>query len=1068
MAKYCGNFLCLFSLYFLTAAFCEAQEGEGLHLFEKNILQQGFSELSAFEYDAHSSERAALNATKPQAGNARQENGYWQQRVNYNIDVALDDVRHELNGSITIEYTNYSPDELSFIWFHLWPNAYRNQSTAFAKQQLENRQTKFYFSKPQERGYIDRLDFESNGQKLAWKPDSIHIDICKVMLPQPLKSGETITITTPFHVKIPESFSRLGHVGQSYQITQWYPKPAVYDKYGWHPMPYLDQGEFYSEFGSFDVKITLPKNYVVGASGNLENDEERQWLNELAEKTASRRDFEKHNDFPPSDTLTKTLRYTLGSAHDFAWFADKRYHVLKGNVTLPRSGRKVTTWAMFTNHEAGLWKNSIRYLNDAILFYSRQAGDYPYANVTAVEGALSAGSGMEYPTVTIIGAARDSLTLETVIVHEVGHNWFYGILGTNERQHPWMDEGINSFYEASYLKEKYPQKKWLPQFKYTRLKRFLDIDGYPLDFTHELGYLYTATRHLDQPAELPAPDYYYINYATVVYFKTAMLFEHLRSYLGDSLFGYIMRQYYARWKFQHPYPEDLRYVFESISGKNLSWFFDELIGTDKKVDYKISAVRKDKVNNLHTLRITNRTGVKSPFPVAAMRQDTVAKTFWVEGFEGSREIQIANDNYHHYCIDAGRVTAEINRKNNNYRLRGLMPKAERLRFQMLGSIENPARAQLFFTPVAGWNNYDKTLAGVAFYNHFLPFKMFEFELVPMFGTGSAEFAGIGRIGYTFYAGQSKVHNINLSLHGKRFSYDLFPSVLSYNKLQPVLTVEFRKKNPRSWIDRSLSLRSVLVWQEYPKFNFEISAYQNAVVRYLVNEACFNVANSRVINPYRFNVSVQQAADFVRAFGEFNCMLNYNTAHKGLFMRLFAGVFPWNKRDETAMPDPRFRMNFSTGKDRFQKDFLFDEYFFGRNETEIFSSQQVVTKEGGFRSHNDFAESDDWLAAMNLASTIPGKIPIRPYTSLGIYGGEGISIAYELGLALVIFPDVFEINFPLVSMVKHTGAISRKWYIGLNREDPDNLYLGEKYWSLITFQFNIRKINPFEALKKLPF
>src|SRR5438552_225321 len=213
---------------------------------------------------------------------------YWQQQVNYTIDVSLNDKDHSLDGFEKIEYINNSPDTLKFIWFHLWPNAYKNDKTAFSDQLLENGNTKFYFSDKEQKGYINRLAFKVNNITAIIEDHPQHIDIVKLMLPEPLPSGQRATITTPFHVKLPYNYSRGGHDGQSYQITQWYPKPAVYDRKGWHPMPYLEQGEFYSEFGSFDVSITVPKNYVVAATGELQNDpdspdsyrdrDEKQWL----------------------------------------------------------------------------------------------------------------------------------------------------------------------------------------------------------------------------------------------------------------------------------------------------------------------------------------------------------------------------------------------------------------------------------------------------------------------------------------------------------------------------------------------------------------------------------------------------------------------------------------------------------------------------------------------------------------------------------------------------------------------------------------------------------------------
>jgi len=193
---------------------------------------------------------------------------YFQQEVNYEIQVALDDIRHELNGFESVEYINNSPDTLRFLYFHLWPNAYSNNNTALAKEIFARDGKGKLFNDPELKGFIDSLAFKVDGLDVRWDLLSETPDICKIILNEPLKPGDTILITTPFHVKIPKGVtSRLGHIGESYQITQWYPKPAVYDRRGWHQMPYLDQGEFYSEFGRFDVSITLPANYVVGATG---------------------------------------------------------------------------------------------------------------------------------------------------------------------------------------------------------------------------------------------------------------------------------------------------------------------------------------------------------------------------------------------------------------------------------------------------------------------------------------------------------------------------------------------------------------------------------------------------------------------------------------------------------------------------------------------------------------------------------------------------------------------------------------------------------------------------------
>ena len=193
---------------------------------------------------------------------------YFQQKVDTYIDVELDDENHILRGFEKMVYFNNSPSALNKINIHLWPNAYKNSNTNLAKQKYSDGSTSFKYADSIDLGFIDSLDFKVNGDKVKWQFLNEQIDISELHLTKPLRPGDSIIITTPFRVKIPSGkFSRLGHIGQSYQITQWFAKPAVFDKNGWHPMSYLDQGEFYSEFGNYDVSITVPKNYILMATG---------------------------------------------------------------------------------------------------------------------------------------------------------------------------------------------------------------------------------------------------------------------------------------------------------------------------------------------------------------------------------------------------------------------------------------------------------------------------------------------------------------------------------------------------------------------------------------------------------------------------------------------------------------------------------------------------------------------------------------------------------------------------------------------------------------------------------
>ena len=500
---------------------------------------------------------------------------YWQQQVDYRIDVSLSDAGHTLDGFEKINYTNHSPDTLHFIWFHCWPNAYRNDKTAFSEQLLLNGRTDFYFSNRDQRGYINRLDFKVNGTTAAMEDHPQYIDIVRVLLPQPLPPHESITITTPFHVQLPQNFSRGGHVGETYQITQWYPKPAVYDRKGWHPMPYLDQGEFYSEFGDYSVSITVPKNYVVAATGDLQNEEEKQWLQTRAGFTwapiVHKQSVKKGSThyvkktvqlYPASEKETKTLHFVQKNVHDFAWFADKRFIVAQDTLHLP-SGRTVAVFSYFLPSDSQVWKESNGFIKKAVAYRSALIGEYPYNTVSAVEAPLVAGGGMEYPGITNINSDYSTTELESVIEHEVGHNWLYGVLATNERLYPWMDEGMNTYYDNRY-------KTWKGQSAKTT-RGFFD-NRLPTDEADVLVATQEALKK-DQPINTPSEAFTDINYGLIAYYKTGQWMKLLEQRLGQPLFDSCMHAYFMEWGFRHPYPEDFKKIVADRSGKPVDSLF---------------------------------------------------------------------------------------------------------------------------------------------------------------------------------------------------------------------------------------------------------------------------------------------------------------------------------------------------------------------------------------------------------------------------------------------------------------------------------------------------------------
>ena len=488
---------------------------------------------------------------------------YWQQQVNYDITVELSDADHTITGYEQIEYFNNSPDTLKFIWFHLWPNAYKNDKTVFSDQLLENGSTNFYFSNNEKRGYINRLDFKVNGAVVKMEDHPQHQDIIRIVLTSPLAPGASCTIETPFHVKLPYNISRGGHKEQAYQITQWYPKPAVYDSKGWHPMPYLNQGEFYSEFGNYKVQITLPSAYKIAATGAEIKDN-----NAVASN---------------SKQQLKTVLYQQNNVHDFAWFADKNFVAHNDTLVLP-SGKiiNVAAYTVAGGYNDEVWENAVPYIKKAVISRSNLLGEYPYQNVSVVYVDVDYAGGMEYPTITAISGVRTDKELEGLVEHEVGHNWLYGVLASNERDHPWMDEGINTYYGTRYWDGEV-DINIRPLIKQKFLK-----DRMPENMNFFSLYNVVAEK-TDQPIEGVSEKFSGLNYDLILYHKTSRWMKSLENILGREMFDSCMHEYYRRWQFKHPYPEDLKNIFEEVGGKNLD---SEFILLTKKGNLSKTIVKK--------------------------------------------------------------------------------------------------------------------------------------------------------------------------------------------------------------------------------------------------------------------------------------------------------------------------------------------------------------------------------------------------------------------------------------------------------------------------------------------
>lgn len=504
-------------------------------------------------------------------GDLLAQSTYWQQELRYTIQAELNDTEKSITGSETIVYKNKSPLPLNFIWFHIWPNAYKHDSTALMMQ-IRNDTTRSKKESIAGRGSIEGLAFKVNNEPAQTEPhpDPQYIDVIKVLLRNPLLPGDSVIISTPFKVWLPPYFSRSGYAGTEFMGCQWYPKPAVFDQAGWHEFPYLDMGEFYSEYADYTVSLTVPSAYVVGATGNLVTSEELKLYKKIGAKNAAKRNKKPVLYASSSNLKTKTLTYYAKQVPDFAWFADKDFVIQYDTVRL-RNGKTIDAFSYYHNKKKTQWNNSLDYIKDAVKKYSSWIGDYEYPVVQVVEGPSNNSSGgMEYPMITLITSPdADEESLDGVITHEIGHNWFMSMLGSNERAHTWMDEGLNTYFQFRYEAEKYRTNSIFGKSIPSNIKQ-LPSDKFLAAIYNAIHQNLPMQSAMDIPADkFPSS----MEYGLVSYVKTALWMYIIESAVGRPKMDLAIKNYFHKWKHKHPQPEDMQAAFEEAVGEDLDMFF---------------------------------------------------------------------------------------------------------------------------------------------------------------------------------------------------------------------------------------------------------------------------------------------------------------------------------------------------------------------------------------------------------------------------------------------------------------------------------------------------------------
>ena len=573
---------------------------------------------SAQRYDPLRPPNTFRNADNPYYWKNRAPyGGYWQQDVHYTISARMDDERNVVHAEEKLVYHNNSPDTLHFVFFHLYQEAYTKDSYAYKRMKGDGWDLRRYDDLPYSGTTVH--SWKSGDADLKTEQDNT---IVKVWLDKPLAPGGTTVFDIGFSTHWSYAAQRRmklidawGH--KHFDGTHWYPRIAVYDrKMGWDTQQHLGN-EFFGDFGCFDVTLDFPADYVLEATGWLQNPQ--QVLDDDLRKKLDIGNFkDKEWDSAPSvitphDTLVrKAWRYHAENVHDFAFTADPTYRIGEAQWN------GVRCVAVAQEPHCSGWQNAASYTAQVIKAHSEWFGMYGYPKMVVAD----AQDGMEYPMLTLDGGSDPDY--RGLFVHEVGHNWFFGMIGNNETYRAMLDEGFTQFLTAWGLTVIDGDTMVVDTPK-TRYEQRWTKPVSPKEDNVYSSYLDDAVHNALPPIDTHSDEFGYYDdqgyggYGNV-YSKTAAMLYNLQYVLGDSLFWKGMQHYFRQWKFCHPYEEDMRNSFTQATHVDLTWFFDAWISTDKTIDYAVKRVEHNRRNGDQRI-VLGRNGMQMPIDFQVLARD---------------------------------------------------------------------------------------------------------------------------------------------------------------------------------------------------------------------------------------------------------------------------------------------------------------------------------------------------------------------------------------------------------------------------------------------------------------
>jgi hypothetical protein len=883
----------------------------------------------------------------------------FSQQNSISIKSKLDTKKDELKIQQEIVFHNPSDSILTKVYLHNWANSYRDRKTPLSKRFIKDFRKDLYFAKPQELGSSTIKSLSVDFENVYFKELDKQADIIEIDLDKPLHPNSKITISITYIVKTPNArFTKYGKTKTGYHLRNWYLTPAIYDN-GWQLMSNLNLDDLYEKGTDFKIEIDVPKDLIV--ESNL-----------YQYKTKK----ENTNSY-----------YLVGK--------NKTDVILGINKTKQLKTYNTKTVTVHTD----VFSKELDYnlttsiLNREILFIQKYLGKYPHLEIfidKATQNKNPIYGLNQLPN--FLRPFSDTFKWDVTMFKALTKRYIENTLLLNKRKDYWLIDGIQNYLMIEYVEEYYPEVKLLGKVSNSWLVKGFNISKLDFNDKYPFVYQFTARKFLDQALNTSADSLSNFNRKIVSKYKAGLGFRFLKGYLGDSILNQTIQEFYQNNQLKITSSTHFNKLLSSKTTKDLDWFFNDFVKTNKKIDHKIESVKKEK--DSISVTIKNKRNITTPLALYAIKDEEIKLKKWIADVDSTKTVKFKKGDYDTFVLNYENLYPELNTLNNWKTVdKKILNKP--LKFSFLKDISSPNFNQVFYQPDINYNFYNGLILGVKLHNKPLIKRNFEFKIAPYYATKSNTVIGSFSLLYNQFFEKTKIYKVAYGLAGGTSDYA--PN-LSYKSLTPYVDITFKRKTLRDISSEYLRAKLIHIDKEIAP-----DAIRTDQDNYSVLSLSYNYSNPDIIKEFRYSFSTEFAKKFSKATLDLR-FRTLTTTDTQLDFRFFAGVFFNNKTEGDY---------FSFGLDR-SNDYLFQLNYLGRSESSGFFSQQYIINEGGFKSVLPTRFANQFMVSNNSSIGLWRWIEVYNDVAFLKNKNQPLYFAYENGIRFNFVHEIFEIYFPLYS------------------------------------------------------